>query len=253
MTDQSEPKFMAWLRDLLELGILIAFMMFLAVIYIPRAIWDEEERIQDESRSRMENVYDVLTFYERLTGERASDGLWALRVVNAARDSITADSTFLGQQTISLSTGEITVDIFKGTGTIYDTTFGFLKTRKDTLSDTVYTVVTYSALDDRYDTTFVRKEDMESYLNDPSLEGVTDTTTSTHVEIVSYYDSYMPDSSMFLCPLTQKPYIIEANDNLLKVESPIKQTYRESRYLVFALESNSHGKIENGERSWVRF
>ncbi|MFQ6616039.1 MAG: hypothetical protein ACE5HZ_04635 [Fidelibacterota bacterium] len=253
MTDPSEPHFKLWLRDLLELAILIAFLMFLAVIYIPRAIWAEEERIQDESRFRMQNVYDILTFYERLTGERTGDGLWALRVVNATRDSLTADSTFLGEQAIFLPGGEATVNVRRGTDADYDTTFGFLKTRKDTLVDTVYTVVTYSAVDERYDTLFVRLEDIRPYLEDPAVVDIPDTATTSHVEVVTYYDSYMPDSNMFICPLTHRPYIIQANDELLEVESPIKGTYKESRYLVFALKAQSHGKIENGRRSWARF
>ncbi|MFQ6674971.1 MAG: hypothetical protein ACE5LH_01355 [Fidelibacterota bacterium] len=253
MTDHSDTKFKVWLRDLLELAILIAFLMFLAVIYIPRSIWEEEESVRNESRFRMENVYDVLTFYERLTGTRTDDGLWALRVVNATRDSLTADSTFLGEQTVSLPEGEITVDIRKGTDADYDTTFGFLKTRKDTVMDTVFSVVSYSAVDDRYDTTFIRLEDIRPYLEDPSVVDIPDTSVTSHVEVVSYYETYMPDSSMFVCPLTRKPYIIEATDEVLKVESPIQEPYRERRYLLFAFRADSHGKIENGEKSWVRF
>lgn len=253
MIDQSDPRFKLWLRDLLELGILLAFLLFLAVVYFPRAIWSEEEEVERESRFRMENVYDVLTFYERLTGERTPDGLWALRVVNAARDSLTADSTFLGDQTITLGGREADVDIRQGTDVDYDTTFGFLKTRKDTLVGTVYTVVSYSAADERYDTLFVRQEDIRPYLEDTTVVDIPDTTTTRHVEVVSYYDSYMPDSSMFVCPLTHDPYIIEATEDVLKVESPIQKTYREPRYLVFALKTDSHGKIENGEKSWARF
>ena len=81
MVEISDFKFKWWVRDLLELGILMAIVIFILVIYIPRAIWDEEETIRTESRFRMENDYDVLTYYERLTDQQTENGLWALKVV----------------------------------------------------------------------------------------------------------------------------------------------------------------------------
>jgi len=114
---------------------------FLGVIYMPRLIWDQEEAVEAESRFYMENVYDVLSYYERLTGERTADGQWAIKVVNAARDSLTADTTFLSKQKIHLDGGTADVDMFANYTTVYDTSFGFLKTRKDTLLDTVIVIL----------------------------------------------------------------------------------------------------------------
>ncbi|MDP6456217.1 MAG: hypothetical protein QF613_08150 [Candidatus Marinimicrobia bacterium] len=254
MVEISDFKFKWWVRDLLELGILMAIVIFILVIYIPRAIWDEEETIRTESRFRMENDYDVLTYYERLTDQQTENGLWALKVVNATRDSLTADSTFLGQQTIHLGDESIDVDVFEGYDVVYDTSFGFLMTRKDTIVDTVYTVVTYNQEDARYDTSFIRLDMIDPYLKDTTLVDIPDTNLSSHVEVVSYYDSYMPDSTMFFCSLTEKPYIITiSEDDMLTVQSPITETYKEQRYLVFSFKSNSHGKIEDGDKSWDRF
>ena len=36
--------------DLLELAIVIAFLFMIISIYVPRAIWDEEEFFEDKSR-----------------------------------------------------------------------------------------------------------------------------------------------------------------------------------------------------------
>lgn len=254
MTEISDLKYKWWVRDLLELGILVAIVIFILVIYVPRAIWDEEDAMKDESRFKMGNDYDVITYYERLTDKQTANGLWALKVVNAARDSLTADSTFLGQKTIDFGDESVDVDVFEGYDVVYDTSFGFLMTRKDTIVDTVYTVVTYNEEDARYDTSFIRLDMIDPYLKDITLVDIPDTNLSSHVEVVSYYDSYMPDSSMFFCPLTGKPYIITlSEDDILAVESPITETYKEPRYLVFSFTSDSHGKIADGEKSWARF
>lgn len=253
MAELSDFKYKWWLGDLLELIILVAILCFIAVIYVPRSIWDEEVKVRDESRFRIENVYDVLTYYQRLTGKQTDDAFLALNVVNAARDSLTADSNFLGLQKIILPGKEVTVDLYDGYPAAFDTSFGFFKTRKDTLLDTILTVVSYSEEEEStYDTSFVRLKQVDPYMSDSLFIGIADTTISTHVEIVSYYESYMPDSSMFFCPLTSRPFIIQVGEDMLKVESPIEGLYKEVRYTIFTFKSDSHGKIENGEKSWAR-
>ncbi|MCH7730939.1 MAG: hypothetical protein IIB44_00270 [Candidatus Marinimicrobia bacterium] len=242
-----------WIRDLLELGILVGIIMLIVVIYTPRVIWDEEDAIQDDSHFRMENIYEVLSYYNRIVGENADDGLWAMNVVNAARDSLTADSTYLGKQKIYLHDKVVEVDIFRNFDVVYDTSFGFIKSRKDTLIDTVFTVLTQNVEQNTVDTTFVRLNMVGPFLNDSLFISIYDTVISSHVEVISYYDSYMPDSSMFYCPLTNKLYEIDVEDGDLKVESPIKDSYVDRRYLIFSFRSNSHGSITNGEKSWARF
>ena len=36
----------------------------------------------------------------------------------------------------------------------------------------------------------------------------------------------------------------------LKVSSPIKETIKEPRYLLFSFKANSHGIIKDGQKSW---
>ena len=216
-------------------------------------IWDEEEAVEAKSHFYMEHVYDVLTYYQKLTGEQTTDGEWAVHVVNAARDSLTADSTFLGKQDIHLGDRIAKVEMFPTYGTVYDTSFGFLKTRKDTLQDTIMTVVNFNSEESRYDTAFVRKDMVRPYLEDSTFVNISDTTYSSHVEVVSYYDGFTPDLEMLSCPLTKKPYIIELTEEDFRVASPIEGTYSERRFLVFAFNARSHGKIEDGEKSWARF
>ena len=70
------------LSDFLELGIVLAFIFLIISIYVPRAIWDEEESFENKSQFYMENMFDVQSFYKSIIGEFSTDGLWAVQVVN---------------------------------------------------------------------------------------------------------------------------------------------------------------------------
>ena len=89
--------------DLLEFAIVLAFIFLIISIYVPRAIWDEEELYETQSRFNMENMFDVQDFYNSLMEDYNPDGLWAIKVVNSVRDSLTGDSTYLGEQPITLN------------------------------------------------------------------------------------------------------------------------------------------------------
>lgn len=238
--------------DLLELAIVLALLFMVITIYVPRAIWDEEEKYQNLSRFNMENVFNVETFYRQLTDKYDKNGLWALSVVNAVRDSLTADSTYLGERTLTLLEHPITVTIPKGYDVEFDTTFGFLKSRRDTIFDTTVTVVLYSPTLSRNDTTYIPKKKLATVRADSNFITVLQEEPTFRVETVSYYDSYMPDSSMFFCPLTKKPYVITISEDQssLKVASPITQPYVEGRYLLFSFRAENHGFINDGVRSW---
>ena len=97
--------------DGLEFIIIFSMIFMLISIYVPRAIWDEEEEIEKISRFRMENVFNVEDFYHQLNGEYSADPIWAMTVVNAIRDSLTADSTYLNEQVLKLSGQLVNVNI----------------------------------------------------------------------------------------------------------------------------------------------
>ena len=52
--------------DFLELGIVIAFLFMIVCIYVPRAIWDEEEFYHNKSHFNMENLFDAQNFYKSI-------------------------------------------------------------------------------------------------------------------------------------------------------------------------------------------
>ena len=64
---------------------------------------------------------------------------------------------------------------------------------------------------------------------DPSFRKILSEEPLQRIEAVEYYDTYMPDSSMFYCPVTDDPYKITLEESSLKIASPITEIYKESR------------------------
>ena len=149
--------------DLLELGIVFAFLFLIICIYVPRAIWDEEEIFENQSRFHMENMYDVQSFYKSIMGKFDPDGLWAIKVVSSVRDSLTGDSTYLGEQSITLENKTFSVNVPKGYDIEFDTTFGFPMTRRDTIVDTTVTVVMFSEELTRNDTSYIQQKNLSKF------------------------------------------------------------------------------------------
>jgi hypothetical protein len=215
-------------------------------------IWEEEAEAAETARFNIQTVHDVEYFYKMLTNKYESDGLWAMNVVNAVRDSVLADSTYLGERNFELTGENISVNIPDGFDVEYDTTFGFLKTRRDTVIDTIHTVVMYSEELSRNDTSFVSKRDLSLLMLEQGFISDLGYETKQRSEVVSYYDSYTPDSSNFYCPLTNEKISVKIKDDgdVLRISSPIEGIYNEGRYMLFSFKTRNHGYIEDGSRSW---
>ena len=238
--------------DFLEIAIILAMFFLIIVIYVPVAIWEEEEGFRKESRYRMQNLYDVEEFYSRLTGSYNPNFLEAMTLINAARDSVVADSLFIDEQQITIGGKVFIVDIGESFEFEFDTTFGFKSFRKDTVNDTTVQIALYAEDLGRIDTSYIRKKDLSGYESDENFIEIVKVEPMKRVEAIEYYKTYLPDSSNYYCPLTNIPYQMEIGEDgaSLKVSSPIKETIKESRYLLFSFKANSHGIIKDGQQSW---
>ncbi|MBC8226961.1 MAG: hypothetical protein H8E74_07460 [Gammaproteobacteria bacterium] len=101
-------------NDYLEIIIFFVFLLTLLVLYIPSTIWEEEDMYKNESRSRIQTLYNVENFHNILVGKYEQDSLKAVNLVNAVRDSVMADSTFLGDQLVKLNGEEFLVNVPRG-------------------------------------------------------------------------------------------------------------------------------------------
>ena len=242
------------LSDLLELAMVLAFLFLIIVIYVPVSVWAEEREFEKRSRFNMQNIYDIEMFYEQLTGSYSPNFFEAMNVVNSARDSLLGDSLYVGEQNLILFGRQYNVDINETFGFNYDTTFGFKSYRRDTILDTTVQIIMYSQELGRNDTSFTQKRHLNNYMEDPNFIDKLNEEPLKRVELIEYYKTYIPDSSTYGCPLTDKSYMISIdNENKkLKVVSPItrKNPYNNPRFLIFSLKSNGHGEINDGNRSW---
>ena len=229
--------------DLLEVIIILAMFFLIVVIYVPVAIWEEEEHYESLSRYRMQNVYDIESFYSRLTGEYNPNFLEAMNVVNASRDSTVSDSLFIGEQRVSLNGKEFFVDIDESFGFEYDTTFGIKSFRKDTVLDTTLQIVVFAEDLGRNDTSFIRKKDYQGYKDSDNFIGIVKEEPLKRVEAIEYYKTYIPHSTIYFCPLTNDQYAIEISEDGtdLVVSSPITEPVIEPHYLIFSFKASNHG------------
>ena len=238
--------------DLLEVVIILAMFFLIVVIYVPVAIWEEEEHYESLSRYRMQNVYDIESFYSRLTGEYNPNFLEAMNVVNASRDSTVSDSLFIGEQRVRLNGKEFFVDVDESFGFEYDTTFGIKSFRKDTILDTTLQIVVFAEDLGRNDTSFIRKKDFQGYRDSDNFIGIVKEEPLKRVEAIEYYKTYIPDSTIYFCPLTNDQYAIEISEDGtdLVVSSPITEPVIEPHYLIFSFKASNHGVIRGGRKSW---
>ena len=240
--------------DLLELITVLAFFFLIFVIYAPVSVWSEEQEFEKQSRFNMKNIYDVESFYEQLTGSYNPNFFEAMKVVNSARDSLLGDSLYVGEQSLTLFGREYTVDINESFGFNYDTTFGFKSYRRDTILDTTIQIVMFSQELGRNDTSFTQKKFLSTYSQDPNFVANLGEEPLKRVELIEYYKTFIPDSSIFNCPLSGDQYLINIdNENKkFKVKSPItkENPYKDPRFLIFSLKSFGHGEINDGNRSW---
>lgn len=238
--------------DLLEVLIILTLLLLVVVIYVPVAIWEEENYFTKESRFRMNNLYDMEVFYKSLTGDFSTDFHESMNIVNAVRDSVVADSLFIEKQEVFLNGKTYLVDVYESFSFEFDTTFGFLSFRRDTILDTTVQIIVYDQDLSREDSIYIRKSDLSDYSGTENFKGVINEEPTLRVEIVEYYKTFLPDSSTYYCPLTGENYDISISEDGggFSVSSPIKSPYIEPRYLFFSFKANSHGIIQDGTRSW---
>ena len=238
--------------DALEILIILAMFLLVVVIYVPVAIWEDESFYERKSRSRMKNIYDIQTFYKRLTGDYSPSFLKAMAVVNAVRDSSIADSLFLGKQNLFINNEQYIIDVDQSYGFEYDTTFGEKSFRKDTILDTILQISMYSEELGREDTSFIQKKELFNYENISEFRSIIEEEPLERVQAVEYYKTYIPDSINYFCPLTNEPYKLEISEDgsVLTISSPIETPIIERYYILFTFEAENHGFIKAGRKSW---
>ena len=246
--------------SILDWGIVISAILLLLTVYLPQLIWKEEVKFRNEGRHRMSAIANAEEFYFEITGIYTSDGEHLFELVEAAMDSLIADSLFTGDQIINLGGQAYPVTMERGLETRVDTTFSQATEIYFSYEDTIYTVGLNNTESGGIDTLFVNVKDLERFQADEHFRDIYNIDIVTRSEIRTDYlrRKYHLSFSMLNCPLTKNPYIFEIDttdeEAVFSVISPLhvlKDPYTESRFGVFTFEAGDHGYIKGTQKSWA--
>tara|TARA_Y100000590_G_C15745805_1_gene1021941 strand:- start:2482 stop:3264 length:783 start_codon:yes stop_codon:yes gene_type:complete len=243
----------------LDWGIVFSALLLLLTVYLPQSIWKEEEKLKKEGRQRMSDIANAEEFYFEMMGNYTLDGEHLFELVEAAMDSLIADSLFIGERDIKINNKVYSVNLDKGFETRVDTTFSNPEELYFTYTDTIYTVGLSNPESGGIDTLYVNVRDLEKYRSDKNFKEIFSTDIVERSEIRTDYlrRKYHLSNNFLICPVTNKPYIFEidsvSEEAVFQVTSPLyimDKPYKESRFLLFSFEAGSHGYIRGGQKSW---
>jgi len=232
----------------------ILLVILLLVIFIPNNIWKDENDMRHRSQWKMEQLWDAQRMYHKLTGYYDTDIKGVLWFVSAVRDSILADSEYIGNQTINYRGEDVAINVPEFWFTEYDTVFSNPYHAKDTSLVGVYTAVEYNGETGTWDTVYLGEYKDRYKYADTLWEGVIlDTTIDTIIEKVIKYKHFNLVDSLLIGPLTGKEYKITVkgkDSDTVIITSPIRGGYSDRKYFFFTYKDTGHGFIMNGEASW---
>jgi len=247
--------------SMLDWGIVISALLLLLAVYLPQSIWKEEEKFKKEGRQRMSDIANAEDFYYEITGQYTLDGKHLFELVEAAMDSLIADSLFTGEQIIKLGENIYPVSMERGFEIRVDTTFSDPTELYFSYEDTVYSIGLRNLESGGTDTIFVNMRNLSAYQADENFQKIFSMDVVTRSEIRTDYlrKKYHLNNSFLTCPVTKKSYIfkIDSTDTeaLFQVTSPLHildKPYTESRFAIFTFEAGDHGYIRDGQTSWAK-
>ena len=245
---------------LLDWSILLSIILLLTVVYIPSSIWMEEKKDRDESRFRMKAISNAAQFYKELKGSYTTDGKEMFDLVEAATDSLYADSLFIGKQEINTNNTLHHITIEKGFDYRADTTFSIAEKIKTTIIDTIYMISEFTDSLEKItlDTTYVNSKMIKKRKKSTLFNKIINMEIKDRVEVKNDYlrRKYHLNENLLFCPLTKRPYILEilnndGDEDIFIVKSPVKKTDSESRYFFFKYIPGNHGYVKSGITSWA--
>ena len=246
--------------SILDWGIIISAILLLLTVYLPQSIWKEEVKFRNLGRHRMTSIANAEEFYFEMTGTYAENGEHLFELVEAAMDSLIADSLFTDEQIIHLNGIAYPVTMEREIEIRVDTTFSYATDLYFSYEDTIYTVGLHNPDSGNIDTMFVNVKDLHRFKADEHFREIYSTDIVTRSEIRTDYlrRKYHLNTKMLKCPLTNDPFIFEIDttegEAVFTVTSPLhvlEEPYTESRFGVFTFEAGDHGYIQGTRKSWA--
>lgn len=246
--------------SILDWGIIISAILLLLTVYLPQSIWKEEVKFRNLGRHRMTSIAHAEEFYFEMTGVYTSNGEHLFELVEAAMDSLIADSLFTDEKIINLDGIAYPVTMERGFEIRVDTTFSSATDLYFSYEDTIYTVGLHNPDSGNIDTMFVNVKDLDRFKADEHFREIYNTDIVTRSEIRTDYlrRKYHLNTEMLKCPLTNDPFIFEIDttedEAVFIVTSPLHvmdEPYTETRFGIFTFEAGDHGYIKGTRKSWA--
>lgn len=243
---------------LIFVSILIMFIM----VYVPQSIWEEENEYKKMRRERMKVISQAEDFYHELTGEYSTDYSKVFSLVEAAMDSLIADSLFVGSKTITLNNKKYNVNLEKGYEMIVDTTFSYSENVKNTVKDTIYYIGMNNIETNQIDTLIANSTNIQNYKEDTLFYDILNVEYKERVENEINYlrrKFHLTDDLMF-CPISRnnqnKKFILEilknsSGESIFQISSPVDSNDKERRYGIFSYNPGFKETIRGGQKSWA--
>lgn len=242
----------------LDWGIIFSILILFLIIYIPRSIWMEEVEIRNDARQRMIDISNSQDFYYELTGQYSTSGEHLFELIEAAMDSLIADSTFTGPRSLNLSDGKYDIEIERGFEVKVDTTFSDAVIMRKVKLDTIYTVGMKNEDSGGIDTLFVNVRDLISFTDDDMFVNIFYSDTTSRTEIITDYlrKKYHLVNERLYCPITNEKFFFDIDESdienpVFTVSSPVPNDYTEPRFGLFQFEAGQHGSIKGGVTTWA--
>ena len=173
---------------ILDWMLVVASVILVVVIYIPRGIWAEENSSMNDTLHRMRVVSKAEEMFHTITSDWATDGEYLFQLMSQAHDTLIGDTTFVGNQTIIVYGQPRHVNIPVGLGYQMDTTFSAPRPVRIVILDTTYTIVLWDAELSSLDTIYLTgAASLLQFDDDPAYRGIADTAYGSHSEVDNDY------------------------------------------------------------------
>ena len=156
---------------ILDWLIFCSIFFLIIMVYVPLNVWDEENHYKKIRRERMRNIADAQEFFFELTGNYTENHIELFTLVEAAMDSLIADSTFTGKQVINLQDKSYNVNVDESFHIRVDTTYSIPEIIKTEVTDTLFKIGMINAENSSLiDTIWINSNNFLKYKNDPNFK-----------------------------------------------------------------------------------
>ena len=249
---------------ILDWLIFFAIIILIVMVYTPQLVWEEESKYRNERRARMKHIALAEEFYYELTGEYTTDITELFSLVESSMDSLIADSTFIGTQTVNLNNKVYSINIDASFAERVDTSYSVPeKVRKD-FEVVIHQIGYKNESDpDLIDTLWVNNEKLNDLKMADDFVRVYNTKTEKRTSVETNYlrRKFHLENEFIFCPISKnnlkkKKFILNIDDSnpkapIFSIESPLDKNDNELRYGIFRFRPGKKESIVGGVQSWA--